>query len=172
MPPQGRALGYDIKSFQPYTGYRGEMMARMQRFPDFNPRELPIDSILRQAVGDDADSAGAAWGVLGMLAGQGRPEAGIFLLGLMRLHGDDLARMAVLVRAVSSFPSRAAAEALKGELYRVPSTPATRTYLNEVLRSLMRLPSNLSREALETLACDKTLSVKWRRRFEEALWRY
>lgn len=44
--------------------------------------------------------------------------------------------MAVLVRAVSFFPSEAAAEALKAELYRIPSSPATRTYLNEVLQSL------------------------------------
>ncbi len=80
-----------------------------------------------------------------------RPEAGIFLLGLMRFHGGDLTRMAVLVRAVSLFPSEAAADALKAEFYRVPSSPATRTYLNEVLRALMVLPVPLSREALRTL---------------------
>jgi hypothetical protein len=44
-------------------------------------------------------------------------------------------------------------------------------YLNEVLRALMELPAPLSREALKTLADDKKLSVKWRRRFEEAAWR-
>ena len=73
--------------------------------------------------------------------------------------------MAVLVRAVSFFPSEAAADALKAEFYRVPSSPASRTYLNEVLRALMELPAPLSREALKTLAHDKKLSVKWWRRF-------
>ena len=99
------------------------------------------------------------------------PEAGIFLLGLMRVHGGDLARMAVLVRAVSFFPSEAAADALKAEFYRVPSSPATRTYLNKVLRALIQLPAPLSRKALISLAEEKKLSVKWRRRFEEAAWR-
>ena len=133
-----------------------------------DPKVLPLDPVLRRAVSADANNARDAWGVLGMMANYDRPEAGVFLLGLMRVHGDDLVRMAVLVRAVSSFPSRAAAEALKGEFYRVASTPATRTYLNEVLRSLTQLPSHLSCEALETLACDNNLSGKWRRRFEEA----
>lgn len=139
--------------------------------PELDLRTFPIDSILRQAVGVDVAVAGEAWNVLGVMAGHGRPEAGIFLLGLMRVHGQDLTRMAVLVRAVSFFPSEAAAEALKAEFYRVPSSPATRTYLNEVLQSLMRLPPPLSREALEALAEDKQLSVKWRRRFEQAAWR-
>lgn len=134
-------------------------------------RSFPIDPILRQAVDGDVDKAGEAWKLLGVMAGHDRPEASVFLLGLMRVHEGDLARMAVLVRAVSFFPSKEAAEALKGEFYRVPSSPATRTYLNEVLRSLTGFPAHLSREALEALAGDKRLSVKWRRRFEEALWR-
>jgi hypothetical protein len=77
--------------------------------------------------------------------------------------------MAELVRAASFVPSEAAADALKGE-YRVPSSPATRTYLNEVLRSLSRLPAPLARQALRTLADDDRLSLQWRRRFEEAAW--
>src|SRR5205809_381085 len=68
------------------------------------------------------------------------------------------------LRAVSHFPSKAVAEALRAEFYRVPSSPVTRTYLNEVLESLMRLLAPLSREALEALADDEKLSVKWRRR--------
>lgn len=138
--------------------------------PEFDPRTFPIGPILRQAVGVDGERASEAWKFLGTMAND-RPEAGIFLLGLMRVHGGDLTRMAVLVRAISLFPSEAAAEALKAEFYRVPSSPATRSYLNEVLRSLMQLPTPLSREALRTLADDKKLSVKWRRRFEEAAWR-
>lgn len=139
--------------------------------PEFDPRTLPIEPILRQAMSLDVDRAHNAWSFLGTMAGHGRPEAGIFLLGLMRVHGGDLTRMPRLVRAVSFFPSAAAAEALKAEFYRVPSSPATRTYLYEVLRSLMQLPAPLSREALKALAHDKKLSVKWRRRFEEAAWR-
>jgi hypothetical protein len=139
--------------------------------PEFDPRTFPIEPILRQAVSLDVDRASDAWRLLGTMARNERPEAGIFLLGLMRVHGGDLTRMAVLVRAISFFTSEAAADALKAEFYRVPSSPANRTYLNEVLRALIELPAPLSSEALKTLADDKELSVKWRRRFEEAAWR-
>jgi len=139
--------------------------------PAFDVRTFPIDSILRQAVSLDADRARDAWNLLATMAGHDRPEAGIFLLGLMRLHEGDLTRMAILVRALACFPSPAAAEALKAEFYRVPSSPATRTYLNEVLRALTRLPEPLSHKALTALANDQKLSVKWRHRFEEAAWR-
>ena len=146
-------------------------MIRARILPELDPRTFPIEPILRQAVSLDVGRAGAAWNVLGTMARSERPEAGIFLLGLMRAHRNDLTRLAVLVRAVSFFPSEAAADALKAEFYRVPSLPATRTYLNEVLRAMMDLPAPLSREALTTLADDEKLSVKWRRRFEEAAWR-
>jgi hypothetical protein len=139
--------------------------------PEFDPRTFPIEPILRQAVSLDVARARDAWTVLGTMARNERPEAGIFLLGLMRVHEGDLTRMAVLVRAVSFWPSQAAADALKAEFYRVPSSPATRTYLNAVLRALMDLPAPLSLEALQTLADDTKLSVKWRRRFEDAAWR-
>ncbi len=139
--------------------------------PEFDPRTFPIEPILRQAVSLDVGRASDAWNLLGTMARNERPEAGIFLLGLMLVHGADLTRMAVLVRAVSFFPSEAAADALKAEFYRVRSSPATRTYLNQVLRALMDLPVPLSREALKNLADDAKLNVKWRRRFEEAAWR-
>jgi len=129
-------------------------MARARRLPELDPGTFPIDQILRQAVDADMERATAAWTFLGMMASNHRPEAGVFLLGLMCIHGHDLGRMAVLVRAVSLFPSQAAAEALKAEFYRVPSSPATRTYLNEVLRALTRLPTPLARGALEALVED------------------
>jgi len=78
--------------------------------------------------------------------------------------------MAELLQAVSLIPSEAAAEALKAEFYRVPSSPSTRSYLNEVLRALKRLPPELAGDALRNLASDATLSLKWRRRFTEAAW--
>ncbi len=79
--------------------------------------------------------------------------------------------MTVLVQPIPSFPSEAAGDASKGGFYRAPSSPAARSYLNEVLRSLLQLPASLSRNALQTLADDKKLSVKWRPRLEEAAWR-
>ena len=138
--------------------------------PEFDLRTFPIEPILRQAISPDVGRAGDGWNLLGTMARE-RQEAGVFLLGLMQIHRGDLTRMTVLVRAVSFFPSEAAADALKAEFHRVPSSPATRTYLNEVLRALMGLPAPLARDALKALADDKEQSVKWRRRFEEAAWR-
>ena len=145
-------------------------MGRARTVPEFDLRTFPIEPILRQAVSPDVGRASDAWNLLGTMARE-RQEAGVFLLGLMQIHRGDLTRMTVLVRAVSFFPSEAAADALKAEFHRVPSSPATRTYLNEVLRALMGLPAPLARDALKALADDKKLSVKWRRRFEEAAWR-
>ena len=145
-------------------------MVRARMVSEFDPSTFPIEPILRQAVSLDVGRASDAWNLLGTMARE-RQEAGVFLLGLMQIHRGDLTRMTVLVRAVSFFPSEAAADALKAEFHRVPSSPATRTYLNEVLRALTGLPAPLSREALKALADDNKLSVKWRRRFEEAAWR-
>ncbi|MCI0588337.1 MAG: hypothetical protein L0323_16015 [Planctomycetes bacterium] len=131
-------------------------------------RTLPLDPLLRQAVGDDPEKSADAWRLLGTLAAHDRPEAGTFLIGLMQVHRNDLARMGVLVSAVSRIPSEAAAEALKAEFLRVRSTPATRSHLGEVLRAIERLPARLASEALFDLAEDERLSVKWRRRLEEA----
>jgi hypothetical protein len=64
--------------------------------PEFDPRTFPIEPILRQAVSLDVGRASDAWNLLGTMARNERPEAGIFLLGLMRVHGGDLTRMGVL----------------------------------------------------------------------------
>jgi hypothetical protein len=137
---------------------------------ELDPSTFPIEGVLKQAVGDDLEAAMEGWKFLGILAAADRPEAGVFLLGLMRLHREDLTRMAVLARAVARFPSKAAADALQAEFYRVPSTPATRTYLNTVLHALTMLPADLAAEALQELARDSKLSSKWRRKIEEVRW--
>jgi hypothetical protein len=134
-------------------------------------RALPLEPLLRQAVAPDLESASTAWRLLGTMARNDRPEAGVFLLGLMHVHRDDLARMTELLRAVSFFPSAAAAEAVAAEFHRVASSASTRSYLNVVLETLTRFPSPLAGEVLQRLAADTRLSPKWRRRCEEATWR-
>ena len=134
--------------------------------------KLPIEPLLRSAVGPDLKDARDAWKILGLMAQRERPEAGIFLLGLMQVHRHDLAEMAALVDAVALVPSAAAAEALKNEFLRTPSSPATRSYLNEVLRAITRLSQPLAVQALGSLAGDERLSTKWRRRVEEVAWRF
>ena len=134
-------------------------------------RALPLEPLLRQAVAPDLESASTAWKLLGSMARNDRPEAGVFLLGLMQLHRDDLTCMTELLRAVSLFPSAAAAEAVAAEFHRVPASASTRSYLNVVLETLTRFPSQLAGEILQRLAADRRLSLKWRRRCEEATWR-
>ncbi len=87
----------------------------------FEPKTVPIEPVLRQAVANDLKKAAEAWNFLGVMAARGRVEAGIFLLGLMQVHRGELSQMADLLRAVSQFPSEAAAESLKAEFHRVPS---------------------------------------------------
>ncbi|HZF07906.1 MAG TPA: hypothetical protein VFE33_03860 [Thermoanaerobaculia bacterium] len=132
---------------------------------------LPIEPLLRRAVGADPQDARQAWTILGLMARRDRPEAGIFLLGLLQVHQHDLAQMTALIDAVALVPSAAAAEALKNEFLRVPSSRSTRTYLNEVLRAITHLSPPWVDQALSGLMDDKRLSPKWRRRAEEVAWR-
>ena len=142
-----------------------------QSLPKLDIKTLSLDAILRQATDDTVSRAAAAWGVLGMLARNGRTEATVFLLGLMQMHRDDLISMAKLIDAISGVPSRIAAEAVKSEFYRIPSTASSRTYHYEILRALRRFPPPLALEALEDLARDTNLSIRWRRRIQEETYR-
>jgi hypothetical protein len=59
-------------------------------------------------------------------------------------------------------------EALINELRRVMSSNTTRRYLDAVLTALSRLPGELVYDRLLELSRDRSFSVKWRRKFEDA----
>ena len=135
----------------------------------FDPGTVLIDSVLRQALSEDAARFRGACTTLGTLALAGRREAGVFLLGLLSFYRDDLERLAPVVRALRAFPAPETVDALTAELRRVPSTNHTRTYLNGVFEAVTGFPDDLVRDRLAELSADRRFSVKWRRKFQTAL---
>jgi len=136
-----------------------------------DPLKLPLDPILRRALHAESQSFRDACSVLKSVAAHGGREAGVFLLGLLAQYRDDPSRVLLVVDALGAFASRSTADALVGELYRVPSTNATRGYLNAVLDALTRLPRELWEEKLTEMTHEPRFSPKWRQKFEDALWR-
>ena len=57
----------------------------------FDPGTIRLDSVLREAFSEDVARFRGACTTLGTLALAGRREAGVFLLGLLSFHRDDLA---------------------------------------------------------------------------------
>lgn len=135
-----------------------------------DPLKLPLGAIVTQALDPDPESFRGACSVLASIAARGGREAGVVLLGLLAHYRDDPVHALVVVDALGSFASRATAEALSAELYRVPSTNATRGYLNAVLNALTRLPRELWEETLTGMSHETRFSPKWRQKFEDALW--
>jgi hypothetical protein len=134
-----------------------------------DPGKFPIDGVRRQALEEDAERFRGACSVLAMMAGHERREAGVFLLGLLSFHRDDLERLSPVVRALGAFPTREAMDALTAELRRIPSTSSTRGYLNAVLEALTGFPDDLVCDTLAELSVDKSFSIRWRRKFQGAL---
>ena len=132
--------------------------------------KLPLGPIVTQALNADPESSRSACSVLASMAGRGGLEAGVVLLGLLAHHRDDATRVAPVIEALGRFASRATVEALAGELYRVPSTNATRGYLNTVLSALTRLPRELWEDRVTAMSSDGRFSPRWRAKFEDALW--
>ena len=135
----------------------------------FDPDTIPLDSVLGQALSEDAARFRAACATLGTMALAGRREAGVFLLGLLSFYRDDLERLSPVVRALGEFATPETAVALTAELRRLPSTNHTRTYLNGVFEALTGFPDELVRDRLAELSADRGFSVKWRSKFQTAL---
>ncbi len=137
-------------------------------FIDFG--KFPIESVLRQAMDEDEERFRSACSILETMVGLGRPEAGIFLLGLLSYHRDDIERLSHVVRALRAFHAREAMDALTSELRRVTSSNTTRRYMESVLTVLVGFPEELVRDRLVELSGDQGFSVKWRRKFQSAPW--
>ena len=135
----------------------------------FDPATIPLDIVLRQALSEDAAQFRGACTTLGTMALAGRREAGVFLLGLLSFYRDDLERLSPVVRALREFPTPETVDALTAELRRIPSSNHTRTYLSGVAEAVTGFPYDLVRDRLAELSADRSLSVKWRRKFQTAL---
>ncbi len=127
--------------------------------------ELPIDGILKQAIDPEFERFRSACTLLGSMAGAGRLEAGLYLIGLLGCYASDLQRLEVIAEQLGHFPHESSANALLAEIRRVRSSNTTRRYLDRLLRSLADLPLHLVKSGLEILAEDTSFSSNMRAKF-------
>ncbi len=130
---------------------------------------LPLDGIFKQAIDAEFERFRSACVLLGSITRSGRPEAGLYLIGLFAYHASDLRRLEVIAEQLAYFRHQSSADALFAEIRRVKSSNTTRRYLDRVLRSLAALPADLvNNTGLEALAQDTSFSSKMRAKFWNA----
>ena len=125
---------------------------------------FPIDSVLRQALSPDDQQFRSGCNLLSSMSHGGRVEAGVFLLGLLRLYPEDYARLTVIAEVLGSFPAPATVDALASELRRVKGSSATRAYLRRVIDTLELFPAHLVDEQIELLSSDPQVGIRFRQR--------
>ena len=131
----------------------------------FDPAKFPIEVPIRQCLDPVSAELGHGFRLLGSMALHGRVDAGIFLMGLLRYHENDLATATVVVECLKDFHDARCADALAGELRRVPSSNRTRRYLDAVINALRLLPAELVEGRFEELARDPAFSPRMRAKF-------
>ena len=131
--------------------------------------KFPIDSILRQAVGNNAEQFRSACTLLSVMYSSGQTEAGVFLLGLLKFCGNDMVKKAQVVDALKQVPSRQAADLLFEELKLTESSNSSRGYVNAILKTLQAFPRRIVEEGFQRLRSDSRWSYKMKRKFWEIL---
>jgi hypothetical protein len=136
----------------------------------FDPGKLPLESVLQQAVGEEEKQIRGAIRTLALMRHYGRPEAGIFLMGLLWTCGDNWERRVEIVEALQEEKTSACVALLLGELKRLKSSNTTRRYFAQILKTLSVLPADLVSPGLTLLAEDTSFTPKMRAKFEDLLW--
>ena len=131
----------------------------------FDPAQFPIDNVLKQALSDDDQEFRTGLSMLQSMCVHGRPEAGVFLMGILVNCEDHWEKRIRIVEAMTSIHTKPCADLLFGELKRVKSSNTTRRYLGAVINVLSFMPSELIEDGFETLAEDRSFSTKMREKF-------
>ena len=128
--------------------------------------KLPLESCYQQALSEDPVAVRSALHVLQSATAHDRPEAGVFLMGLL-VHAppEDWESRCEVAEALRVTHTRPCAALLFSELRRVKSSNTTRRYLGTVLKTLAHFPRDLVREGLESLAADPSFSYRLRAKF-------
>lgn len=131
--------------------------------------QVPIDSVLKQALGDDRREFQSAVSLLRSMYNYDRKEAGVFLIGLLLSCGDNWEKRRAIATALYDVQTEGCVNVLVGELKRVKSKNSTRRYLNEVIDVLSCMPPPLVLPGLEELVADGSLTPWMRAKVESAL---
>jgi len=101
------------------------------------------------------------------MAETGRKDALSLLFGIAWRNRDNYPRMISIIRAVSPYRHPEFIELIASELIRVPSSPASRTYLRTLLKELLRAGTEQSEILLAALENDKRLGTRYRATIKE-----
>lgn len=144
-------------------------MTGMTEYGFVDPAQVPIDPVLKQALSDDRREFDSAVSLLRSMYNCDRAEAGVFLIGLLLVCGDNWEKRRTIAAALYDVQNEACVNVLFAELKRVKNTNSTRRYLNEVIDLLSCMPPALVLAGFEELAADKSLTPRMRAKFENAL---
>jgi hypothetical protein len=129
--------------------------------------KLPLGCVSKMIENDiDPDFRSICYTLMTM-ANSGRNDALTLLFGIAYRNRNNYARMNNFVEAVSALRHPEIIEFIANEMMRVPSLPATRTYLRTLLKELLRINSDQSIHLLEELQNDKRLGVRFRTRIKQ-----
>ena len=135
----------------------------------FDFTKFPMDSVLKQALsGENSDLMGAC-SVLDSMYHAGRPEAAVYLYGLMVHNYNNIQRKEIIVKHIGVVKTKECANILFKELNDIESNNTTRGYVNSILNILMTFPLPLIRDGFEALMNNNKWSVRMKRKFEDII---
>jgi len=138
--------------------------------------KFPIESTLKQAVGNEGEQLRSACRILGSMASSGRTEAGVFLYGLLTFCAGNTAKKQAVIEALGQVRTQRAAELLFGELENTASSNSTRGYIDTVLKALRSFPLDLVERGFQQMLSDRKWSYRMKQKFrallEEAEYRH
>ena len=132
-------------------------------------KKFPIDSTLRQSMGDNDRDFDSACRTLGSMYCAGREEAAVYLYGLLSFYKNDIYRKERIVDSLGHVKTDECAQLLFAELNKTESSNTTRKYINAVLKSLSYFPLEQIEEGFERLLKDKKWSYRMKTKFREIL---
>ena len=131
----------------------------------FSFSKVTLDPTFRNALSDDDREFRDACGVLAMMTRQDRPDAGVFLCGLLGHYASDLTRKGRIVDALGQVQSEQAAYLLFRELENIESSNSTRSYIDRILEALARFPI----DTVEDWLLSQLSNRKWTHRMKGKL---
>jgi len=133
-------------------------------------KSLPLDFLRELFSNETPASLRSICITLVPMANAGRSDALPMLFGLAYLNRNDLGRMLIIAQSLRLLNHPEVVLFLQSEMLRVPSTPASRTYLRFILDSLFQIDTESSRKALRELLSEKRIGIKYRKQIEDFLY--
>ena len=135
----------------------------------FDFSQFPIDSVLKQALSSENSEFMGACSVLSSMYRAGRPEAAVYLFGLIVQNYSNMSRKEIIMKYIEGVKTKECADILFKELNDIKSNNTTRSYINSILNVLMAFPLSIIRDGFEALLNDTKWSSIMRRRFEDII---